>query len=77
MQPAPCVLVHAGWIQGFRGLGHVAGLQREVSQGRAVRGRCASHMEGLMPQLGGLSPTAGQFAHFSDSKSDSSYILDT
>lgn len=27
-----------------------------------------------MPQLGGLSPTAGQFAHFSDSKSDSLFL---
>lgn len=52
VQPALCVLVHAGWIQGFRGLGHVAGLQREVSRGRAVRGGCARCTEGLMPHLG-------------------------
>lgn len=74
VQPALCVLVPAGWIQAFRGLGHIAGLQREVSQDRAVRGGCARHTEGLMPQLESLSPAPGEFAHFSDSRSDSLFL---
>lgn len=71
MQPALCVLVHAGWIQGFRALDLAC---REVSQGRAVRGGCASCTEDLMPQLEGLSPVPGHTAHVSDSSSDSSFL---
>lgn len=52
-QPALCVLVHAGWIQGFGGPGHIAGLRREISYGVAARGDCASPTVGLTQELGG------------------------
>lgn len=70
MQPALCVLVHAGWIQGFRALDLAC---REVSQGRAARGGCARCTEALMAQLEGFSPASGHTAHVSDSGSNSSF----